>query len=313
MKIVYMGTPIFAVPSLKALIDAGHEIQLVVTQPDRKGNRGKIAISPVKELAVLEGIDVSQPNRIRKEPDEIEIIKALEPDIIVVAAFGQILPKEILDIPRYGCVNVHGSLLPKLRGASPMQRAILQGDKETGVTIMKMAEGLDTGDMISKVVCNIEGKDIFEVSDLLSDEGAKLLVSTLEDIENGTATYTKQNEDEMTYAPMINKLDGMTGFDESAEAIDCKVRAYKEWPTLFSFLSDKQVMFYDVEPMMDRNPSDEPGTIFEINKNDFVINCKEGQLRILELQMQGKKRMKAGDFLRGGQVSINDRFCIKED
>ena len=312
MKIVFMGTPEFAVPSLQALIDAGHEIQLVVTQPDKRGNRGKVIPSPVKALAIENNLEVQQPVRIRKDEEFIQNLADLAPDMIVVAAFGQILPKSVLDIPEYGCINVHGSLLPQLRGAAPMQAAVRDGLKETGVTIMKMAEGLDTGDMISKAVCSIEGMDYLQVGELLAKEGAKLLVDTIPQIADGTAVYIPQKDEESSYAAMIKKTDGMTDFNEGADSLECKIRAYIEWPTLYSYLDGLQVKFYRAEALMDETPDGEPGTVSETGKNFYTINCGEGKLKILEQQLQGKKRMGAGDFMRGHKLSVGDRFCSEE-
>ncbi len=308
MKIVFMGTPEFAVPSLRALIDAGHEIALVITQPDKKGNRGKVVPSAVKVLAEEKGLPIAQPDRIRKDTELIARLEAMQPDMIVVAAFGQILPKSVLDIPRYGCINVHGSLLPELRGASPMQTAVRLGYKETGVTIMQMAEGLDTGDMIAKVACNIEGKYIDEVSQMLAEAGAKLLAETVPTIEDGTAVYEKQDDSKSTYAKMMDKADGLTDFNESAWELECKMRAFYEWPTLYSYLDGLQVKFYRAEALMDEKPDGEPGTVSEIAKNYYTINCREGKFKVLEQQLQGKKRMSAGDFMRGHKLSVNDRF-----
>lgn len=308
MKIVFMGTPEFAAASLRALIDAGHEISLVVTQPDRKGNRNKMIISPAKETALEKGIELIQPYRLKKEPDAVADIASCEPDVIVVAAFGQIIPKEVLDIPKYGCINVHGSLLPKLRGASPMQAAILEGMDESGITIMKMEEGLDTGDMISKVSCDIRGKDIIEVSRMLAEAGAKLLVETLPHIEDGTAVYEKQDDSLATYAKMISKEDGLTDFNEPADQIERKIRAYISWPTCYSYLDGEQVKFYKAEALMDENPAGEPGTIAETGKDYYDINCSKGVLRIYEQQLAGKKRMSAGDFMRGRKLKPGDRF-----
>lgn len=312
MKIVFMGTPEFAAASLRALIDAGHEIQLVVTQPDRKGNRNKMIISPAKEVAIAEGIPVLQPYRLKKEAEAVEQIAALSPDMIVVAAFGQIIPKEVLDIPKYGCINVHGSLLPKLRGASPMHAAILEGMDETGITIMRMEEGLDTGDMISKVSCDIRGKDINEVSEILAEAGAKLLVETLPAIENGTAVYEKQDDSLATYAKMIAKEDGLTDFNEAADLVERKIRAYASWPACYSYLDGEQVKFYKAEALMDETPSGEPGTVAGTGKNYYDINCSEGVLRVYEQQLAGKKRMSAGDFMRGHKLETGDRFARKD-
>lgn len=310
MKTVFMGTPSFAVPSLRALIDSGHEIQLVITQPDKKGNRNKVIPSPVKVLAQENGIEIAQPSRIRKDEALIERLRSLAPDMIIVAAFGQILPKSVLDIPKYGCVNVHGSLLPDLRGASPMQTAVRIGYKETGVTIMQMAEGLDTGDMISQVRCNIEGMDIFEVSELLAKEGASLLISTMDQVEKGTAVAVKQDDELSTYAGMINKTDGLTDFSESAWEVECKMRAFAEWPTLYSYLDGVQVKFYKGEALMDQEADGEPGTVSEIGKNYYTINCGTGKFKVLEQQLQGKKRMSAGDFMRGHRLETGERFTI---
>lgn len=312
MRIVFMGTPEFAVPSLQALMDAGHEIQLVVTQPDKRGNRGKVIPSPVKALATEHNLPVAQPVRIKSEPDFVDSLRKLKPELIVVAAFGQILPKSVLEIPQYGCINVHGSLLPQLRGAAPMQVAVRDGLKETGVTIMEMAEGLDTGDMISKVVCNIEGMDTIQVGELLSKAGAELLVETIPAIANGSATYTPQVDSESSYASMISKTDGMTDFNESADSLECKIRAYIEWPTLYSYLDGLQVKFYKAEALMDQQPDGEPGTVSETGKNWYTINCASGKLKILEQQLQGKKRMGAGDFMRGHKLSAGDRFYSQE-
>ena len=200
-----MGTPEFAARSLQKLIDEGYDIPLVVTQPDRKGNRNKMVLSEVRKLALEHGIETAQPVRIKKDPELIERIGMIAPDMIVVAAFGQILPKSVLDIPRLGCINVHGSLLPKLRGASPMQAAVLNGMDESGITIMRMAEGLDTGDMISKRACNIKGRDFTEVSEILAEAGAELLAETIPHIADGTAVYEVQDDAEATYAGMISK------------------------------------------------------------------------------------------------------------
>lgn len=312
MKIIFMGTPELAARSLEKLIEEGYEIALVITQPDRRGNRNKMILSPVKELAVQHGLEVAQPIRLRKDEELLQRIADIAPDMIVVAAFGQILPKSVLDIPRYGCINVHGSLLPDLRGASPMHEAILRGLDETGITIMRMDEGIDTGDMISKAACDIRGKDITEVSEMLADTGARLLAETLPHIIDGTATYEKQDESLASYAKMIDKKDGMTDFSESAEVIERKIRAYAEWPTCYSYIDGLQIKFFKAEALMDEAPSGEPGTISAIDKKSYTINCGAGKLRVLEQQLQGKKRMSAGDFMRGHKLSMEDRFCIPE-
>ena len=307
LRIIFMGTPAFAACSLRALIEAGYEIPLVVTQPDRRGNRNKMILSPVKQLALENGLEVAQPQRLRRDEELIARMRGIAPDMIVVAAFGQILPLSVLEIPRLGCINVHGSLLPDLRGAAPMQAAILNGLDESGVTIMRMEEGLDTGDMISKVSCDIRGRDITEVSEILACAGARLLTETIPHIEDGTAVYEKQDDSLSSYAKMISKTDGMTDFNEPAEVIERKIRAYLEWPACYSYLDGLQVKFYKAEALGDQ-PDGEPGTVSDTGKNYYTINCAEGRLRVYEQQLQGKKRMSAGDFMRGHKLSTGDRF-----
>ena len=314
MKIVFMGTPSFAAYSLKKIIDEGYEIPLVVTQPDRRGNRNKMILSPVKEMALEHGLEVAQPHRIKDDAEFVSGLKEIAPDMIVVAAFGQILPKEVLDIPRLGCVNVHGSLLPKLRGASPMQSAILEGLDETGVTIMRMDEGLDTGDMISKVKVDIRGKDIIEVADLLAEAGADLLAMTIPQIENGSAAYTSQNEEEATYSHLIKKSDGYTDFNESAVQIERKIRAYADWPSCYTYIDGGlQLKLYKAEAIPGESSTYAPGTVSAVDKHDYTISCQEGSLKVLEQQLQGKKRMGAGDFMRGHKLTPGDRFCAEDD
>ena len=307
-----MGTPEFAACSLRALIEAGYEIPMVVTQPDRRGNRNKMILSPVKQLALENGLEVAQPVRLRKDEELIARMREINPDMIVVAAFGQILPLSVLEIPKLGCINVHGSLLPDLRGAAPMQAAILKGLDESGVTIMRMEEGLDTGDMISKVSCDIRGKDFTEVADILAHAGADLLVQTIPHIEDGTAVYEKQDDSLSSYAKMINKTDGMTDFSEPAEVIERKIRAYIEWPACYTYLDGLQVKLYKAEAL-DEQPDGEPGTVSDTGKNYYTINCSEGKLRVYEQQLQGKKRMSAGDFMRGHKLSKGDRFTAQEN
>jgi len=306
-----MGTPSFAACSLQKLIDEGYEIPLVVTQPDRRGNRNRMILSEVKQLALDNGIETAQPVRIKKDPELIGRLKDIAPDMIVVAAFGQILPKSVLDIPPLGCINVHGSLLPKLRGASPMHAAILEGLDESGVTIMRMAEGLDTGDMISRTICDIRGKDLTEVSDILASAGADLLAETVPHIADGSAVYTAQDDSDASYAGMISKTDGYTGFDEPASQIERKIRAFIEWPACYSYLDGQQVKFYKAE-VIDEDPDGIPGTVSKTDKNSYTINCLEGKLRVLEQQLQGKKRMSAADFMRGHRLMPGDRFGAEE-
>lgn len=312
-KIVFMGTPAFAAASLKKIIDEGYEIPLVVTQPDRKGNRNKMVLSPVKEMALEYGIDIAQPLKIREDEDLISRLRDISPDMIVVTAFGQILPGSVLDIPRYGCINVHGSLLPALRGASPMQTAILEGMDETGVTIMRMDEDLDTGDMISKVKVDIRGMDISEVSDILAVAGADLLAMTIPLIISGDAAYKRQKDDEATYSRMIKKSDGFTDFNEPAEQIERKIRAYADWPSCYTYIDGGlQLKLYKAEALPGEVSGYAPGTVSATDKDSYTVSCLEGSLKILEQQLQGKKRMGAGDFLRGHKLEPGDRFCAEE-
>ena len=312
MRIVFMGTPAFAAKSLQKLIDEGYEIPLVVTQPDRKGNRNKMVLSEVRKLALEHGIDTAQPVRIKKDPELIERLAEIAPDMIVVAAFGQILPASVLEIPKLGCINVHGSLLPELRGASPMHAAILEGKEESGITIMRMAEGLDTGDMISKVRVGIKGMDFSEVSSALAEAGADLLAKTIPSIAGGTAVYEAQDDSMATYAGMIKKTDGFTDFSEPAYMVERKIRAFIEWPACYSYTDGQQVKFYKAE-VIDEAPDGVPGSVSSTDRNSYTINCGEGKLRVLEQQLQGKKRMSAGDFMRGHRLSAGDRFGPEEE
>ncbi|MBQ6582913.1 MAG: methionyl-tRNA formyltransferase [Mogibacterium sp.] len=307
MRIIFMGTPSFAVPSLQALIDAGYEIPLVVTQPDRRGSRGRMEYSPVKQLAMKHGIDVLQPVSVRKEPECMDLLEDLAPDMIVAAAFGQILPQRVLDIPVYGCINVHGSLLPALRGAAPVQYAVLQGLPETGITIMRMDRGMDTGDMIAKASVPVAGMRAGELMDQLAQIGADLLVRTIPSIVNGTAVYEKQDDALADYAPMIRKTDGLTDFNEPAEVLVRKIAAFDPWPGLYSYLDGKQLRIWDADAV-DTEPEGPAGSVAAVDKKGFVINCAEGQLAVRELQLQGKKRMQAGDFLRGFRLETGAQF-----
>jgi methionyl-tRNA formyltransferase len=313
-RVVFMGTPDFAVPSLEALTAAGYEVAAVFTQPDKpKGRSGKMAFSAVKEAALAHGLQVYQPKRIRN-PENIDLLREIDPDVIVAVAFGQILPREIVELPPYGCINVHGSLLPKLRGASPMQSAILEGLDETGVTIMRMDEGLDTGDMISKVKVDIKGKDIIEVAELLAEAGADLLAMTIPQIENGTAAYTTQDDDEATYSHLIKKSDGYTDFNDSAEQIERKIRAYADWPSCYTYIDGGlQLKLFKAEAIPGEDRSYAPGTVSATDKHSYTISCLDGSLRVLEQQLQGKKRMSAGDFMRGHKLEPGDRFYSEED
>lgn len=308
IKAVYMGTPDFAVPCLRAMAESDDiELALVVTQPDKRGNRGKMTSSPVKETAEEYGLEVAQPFSVRKDPEFIGRLREIQPDIIVVAAYGQILPESVLSIPELGCVNIHGSLLPELRGAAPMQYAILQGKEKTGVTLMQMDRGLDTGDMLASRELEIGDKDIIQLSEVLSHLGAQLFMDILPEIIDKTITAVPQDDGLSTYAHMIKKSDGLTDFSGSAREEERKLRAFKSWPVLHSFLGDKMVKFFRGE-VLDVPAKGVPGTISDVTKDWFDISCGEGQMRIHELQLQGKKRMSARDFLRGRRLAPGERF-----
>ena len=306
MKILFMGTPDFAAGSLKSLIDAGYEISAVVTQPDRpKGRSGAPVFSPVKEVAVAAGIPVLQPERI-KRPEETAKLLEYPADIYVVAAFGQILSKEILDQPKYGCINVHASLLPKYRGASPIQRVILDGEKETGVTIMQMNEGLDTGDILYKKSIELDPEETFEtLHDRLMALGGEALTEALPLIESGSITPVIQDDDLSCYAPLIKKEDGLIDWKESAEKIHAKVRAFNPWPAAFTYLNGKILKIWEVTPVEGKG---DPGTVIASDKNSFTVACGEGALKIKSLQPEGKKRMDTAAFLAGNKTEPGVRL-----
>lgn len=311
MHIVYMGTPQFAVPTLQKLIAEGHEIDLVVTQPDRRGNRGKVIYSPVKACALVHGIDVAQPFSIKNDPEFVDLLKQINPELIVVAAFGQILPRSVLDIPIHGCINVHGSLLPEYRGAAPMQYAILDGKTETGVTIMKMEASLDTGDMISSAKTEIDRKDIVELSEELAELGANLAAEAVKQIERGQETYTKQDDSLSSYAHMISKEDGYTDFNASAVSIDNKIRAFKAWPGTYTTVGDKMLKIFEAVPTKDVDDEAPYGTVIEVDRDSFVVRCADGALKIYEVQLQGKKRMPVADFIRGFSLDVGMRLGMR--
>ena len=303
MKIVYMGTPDFAVNPLHALAEAGYEVAGVITQPDKPKGRGKSMLpTPVKEEALKHGFPVYQPVKVR-DPEFLQVLEKLDPDIIVVAAFGQIIPKSILELPKYGCINIHASLLPKYRGAAPIQQAVIDGEKESGVTIMRMGTGLDTGDMISRIVVPIAkdetGGTLF---DKLAEAGAKLLVETLPHIFDGTAVYEKQPEESPTpYAGMITKQMGLMDFRKSAEELERLVRGLNPWPSAYTFLNGKTLKVWKCKVSTEKTDA-VPGTIFLTDKEGIHTACGEGELILTEIQLEGKKRMETEAFLRGYHI-----------
>lgn len=310
MRIIFMGTPDFAVGTLRALHEAGHEIVLAVSQPDRTKGRGKaVSMPPVKECALELGIPVFQPEKV-KTPEAVAELKKYEPDLMVVAAFGQILSKEILEMPKYGCINVHASLLPKYRGAAPIQWSIIDGEEYTGVTIMQMDEGLDTGDMITQAKVKIESDETGgSLFDKLASAGAELCVKTVKMIEDGTAVRTPQGEGS-TYAKMLSKELGNIDFGKSAAEICRLVRALDPWPSAYSFLNGKMLKIWKAEPS-EKEFSEENGTVVEVNKESFLVSCGSGSVKISELQLEGKKRMSVHDFLLGQKCEVGMKLDNK--
>ena len=317
LRILFMGTPDFARESLEAVYNADYEILGVVTNPDKPKGRGmKMVASPVKEFALEKGLTVYQPEKVRKNEEFIEKIKSLNPDVICVVAYGKILPKEILEIPKYGCINVHGSLLPKYRGAAPIQWAVLNGDKETGVTTMYMDVGMDTGDMILKEKVEIgEDETTGELWDRLSKIGAKLLVETLKQIEEGTAPREKQGE-EFTMAPMLNKeMSKINWGEQTAQNIKNLVRGLNPIMGAYTFLDEKKIKFWKVdiakqdEIIADNIEILRNGTVILSNpKEGLFIKTKDGILKVLEIQGENAKRMSIGDFLRGNSIEEFEVF-----
>ena len=299
MKVIFMGTPDFSVGTLKALIQAGHEVVLAVTQPDKPKGRGKaVAFSPVKEEALAPGIPVFQPRRIR-EPEAVSELRGYEADVMVVVAFGQILPKEILDMTRYGCINVHASLLPKYRGAAPIQWAVIEGEEVSGVTTMQMDEGLDTGDMIQKTEIVLDEDETGgSLHDKLAEAGAALCVETLEKIENGTAEFTKQGESPTAYARTLDKKLGNIDWNRPAVEIERLIRGLNPWPSAYTMWDGRMMKLWEAD-VVQEDSCMEPGTIVRVDKKAFYVQTGKGELKVLALQIPGKKRMDADAFLRG--------------
>ncbi len=308
MKIVFMGTPDFAATVLKSLLMSRHEVTAVVTQPDKQRGRGKeVQFSAVKECALEKGIPVFQPDRI-KAPEAVAELALLKADIFVVAAFGQILSKEILDMPRYGCINVHASLLPKYRGAAPIQWSIINGEKESGVTIMQMNEGLDTGDMILKTVVPIEDDETGDsLHDKLAEAGAALCTDVLDIIEHGEVHATAQDSTEATYAKMLTKEMGHIRFSKSAVELERLIRGLNSWPSAYTFLNGKVLKVWKAN-VIDGDTNGAPGTVASVSKKTIVVNTGDGLLELLEIQLEGKKRMDTASFLLGYPVTTDTVF-----
>lgn len=311
MRIVYMGTPDFAVAALEAIIAAGHQVVAVVTQPDKEKGRGKaISMSPVKECALKNNIEVFQPVKLRNNPEAVEQLRSYNADMFVVAAFGQILTEEVLNMPKYGCINIHASLLPAYRGAAPIQWAILDGLKETGVTIMQMDKGIDTGDILMQETLTIEPDDTGEsLFDKLSVLGAKAIVRAIPLIEEGSLAPQKQDDSLSNYAKMLNKEMGKINWEEDACKIERYVRGLNSWPSAFSFINGKQLKIWKSEVADEVTPGNNlTGTIVAIDRKSFSVACGTGILRVLEVQLEGKKRMDVDAFARGYEIKVGDKL-----
>lgn len=306
MKIVFMGTPDFASGALEALIEAGHEISAVYTQPDKPKGRGKeVQMTPVKEVALSHNIPVYQPERIKKA-EEVEKLRAIPADIFVVAAFGQILSQEILNIPKYGCVNIHASLLPKYRGAAPIQWAVIDGEEKTGITIMQMNAGCDTGDILYTKEYVLDAKETgASLFDKLMVLGAEAIVEALPLLEAGKLTPVPQNDAEATHAAKLTKELGKLDFGKSAMELERLIRGLNSWPSAYTKFRGKQMKIWEAEVV---DAKGMPGTIVAIDKESFTIATGEGGLRILSLQLEGKKRMETKDFLLGYPVEVAEVF-----
>ncbi|MCB7302782.1 methionyl-tRNA formyltransferase [Bariatricus massiliensis] len=303
MKVIFMGTPEFSVGTLEALIEAGHEIVLAVTQPDKPKGRGKeMQFPPVKECALSHGIPVFQPKKIR-EPECIEELKKYDADVCVVIAFGQILPKEILQMTPFGCINVHASLLPKYRGAAPIQWAVINGEEVSGVTTMQMDEGLDTGDMLEKTEIVLDAKETGgSLHDKLAAAGACLCVSTLEKLANHELTPEKQGESTTEYARMLDKKLGRIDWNRPACEIERLIRGLNPWPSAYTDWEGKTMKIWEAD-VVHEDSDKKPGTVVEVTKNGFAVQTGKGLLQVKSLQIPGKKRMEADAFLRGYPLS----------
>jgi len=324
MRIVFMGTPDFSVPALKALVEAGHQVIAVVTQPDKPKGRGKeVQMTPVKIQAMEYGIPVYQPAKVR-EASFVEVLKGLEADVYVVIAFGQILPKAVLELPKYGCINIHASLLPKYRGAAPIQWCVIDGERETGITTMMMDVGLDTGDMLEKAVIPIEEKETGgSLHDKLSMAGGDLILSTLKKLEEGTLVRTPQTDEGTCYAKMLTKSLGDIDWNQGAVSIERLIRGLNPWPSAYTMWNGKTIKIWAADVIAGRadflsesgvpaETGTAPGTVVCSDKRGLVVSTGGGLLSIRELQMEGKKRMDTPAFLRGYPIPAGDVFVKKE-
>ncbi len=309
MKIVFMGTPDFSCGVLQALIDSKHEVIASVTQPDKAKDRGnKVQYTPVKALSLENGITVLQPEKIRGNDDFMAQMRTLAPDVIVVVAYGKILPKELLDLPRLGCVNVHASLLPRLRGASPIQHAIILGEEKTGVTIMQMDVGMDTGDMLLKDEVEIGSMNYEQLHDKLADMGSNLIVEAIDKLDEGKIVPEKQDDSKATYCGMITKQDGEIDFNKSAVSIERLIRGFDPWPGAYCNMESNgkplQLKLWKASVVDKDRKNNEPGKITSVDSNGFTVDCGIGSLYVTEIQVPGKKRVQVKDYLLGHKVEI---------
>lgn len=303
MRIVFMGTPDFSVSALTALVEAGHDVIAVVTQPDKPKGRGKeVQMTPVKEKALEYNIPVYQPVKAR-DPEFVSLLREMNPDAMVVAAFGQILPQSILDIPKYGCVNIHASLLPKYRGASPIQYVVINGETESGITTMMMAASLDTGDILDQESVPLDEKETGgSLHDKLSDIGGRLILTTLKKLEDGTAVRTVQNEAETCYVGMIKKSMGDIDWSQDAVSIERLIRGLNPWPSAYTTWEGRTLKLWAAD-VLDDEYEGTCGQVVKTGKDCLYIKTGKGTLAVKELQLQGKKRMDTGAFLRGYQIA----------
>lgn len=302
MRVIFMGTPDFSVGALEAIIEAGHEVVAVVTQPDKKKGRGnQIQFPPVKQTALQHHLPVYQPVKVRDE-EFVQLLRTLQADIIVVSAFGQILPKSVLEMTPYGCINIHASLLPKYRGAAPIQWSIIDGEEKTGVTIQQMNEGIDTGDILQVAEVPIEAKETGgSLFDKLAQTGAKLVIETMKHIEAGQIHPVKQDDSQSNYAKMLTKDLGRIDFHKSAAAIERLIRGLNPWPSAYTRLNGRVLKIWDAE-VVDKEYEGTVGEVVDVNKHTFYVKTGEKTLAIHELQLEGKKRMDTQAFLLGFKI-----------
>ncbi len=309
MNIIFMGTPDFAVGALEAILEAGHRVLLVVTQPDKAQGRSKELLPPpVKKCAIEHNLPVFQPERIKRE-EAVSVLKQYEADLYVVAAFGQILSREILDLPKYGCMNIHASLLPKYRGAAPIQWAVIDGEEVTGVTIQQMNEGIDTGDILLKKEYTIKAKETGEsLFDTLCELGAKAIVECVELLEKGELNPVPQKEEDASYAKMLNKAMGRIDFTKDAVVIERLIRGLNSWPSAYTAYKGKTMKIWEADVVSSLDKAKEAGEIMEVGRDYFIVACGKDALKITEIQPEGKRRMSVRDYLLGGHMLVGEKL-----